>query len=246
MNKRVAFIRRTVTGNRLPRRIRNLLIMLGTRRFLRFLREVAFYVRAYWARSVTTRLRLVQNKRLQNRHLEIGAGGNKVTGFETLNIQWGRYIDYVLDASKPLPFRDSTFEIVYASHILEHIPWYTVEDTLKEWTRIVKPGGCLEVWVPDGLKICKVVVEAEAALCETIPDDWCVKNPDRNPYLWAVGRLFWGANPNYPSWHRSMFTERYLRVLFEKVGLKNVRKLSNTEVRGYDHGWINLGMVGTK
>jgi len=41
-------------------------------------------------------------------------------------------------------------------------------------------------------------------------------------------------------------TQRYLRLLFEKAGLKNIRKLSNTEVRGYDHGWINLGMAGTK
>ncbi len=197
-------------------------------------------------RIVRTHVKLILNSYKGDRKLEIGASGTRVTGFETLNIQWGRDINYVLDASKPLPFRDGTFEIVYASHILEHIPWYTVEGTLKEWTRIVKPGGRLEVWVPDGLKICKVVIEAEAALRDTIPDDWCVKNPDRNPYLWAVGRLFWGANSIYPSWHRSMFTERYLRLLFEKAGLKNIRKLSNTEVRGYDHGWINLGMAGTK
>lgn len=235
-----------MSGNRLPKRITNLLIALGAKSFLSLARKTALYARTCWARLVTTRLKLVRNKGLQNRHLEIGAAGDRIPGFETLNIQWRRGIDYVLDASKPLPFKDRTFEIVYASHILEHIPWYRVEDTLKEWTRIIESGGHLEIWVPNGLKICKVVIEAEAALRETIPDDWCVQNPDRNPYLWAAGRLFWGANHSYPSWHRSVFTERYLRLLFEKVGLKNIRNLSSTQVRGYDHGWINLGMVGTK
>ena len=63
-------------------------------------------------------------------------------------------MDYVYDAGKPLPFEDNTFDLVYASHVLEHIPWYKVEEVVKEWVRILKPGGVLEVWVPDGLKIC--------------------------------------------------------------------------------------------
>jgi hypothetical protein len=43
-----------------------------------------------------------------------------------------------------------------------------------------------------------------------------------------------------------MFTPRYLRLLFEKAGLTDIRQLNPQDVRGYDHGWINLGMIGTK
>ena len=200
----------------------------------------------WWARKVTTRLRLLRNRRMQRRCLEIGSGNKRIQGFETLDITYGRNIDYVLDASKPLPFKDNTFDIVHASHVLEHIPWYKVEKTLKEWTRIMKHAGQLEVWVPDGLKICNVVVDAEQHLLETIPDDWCVRNPENSPYVWAAGRLFWGANPGYPSWHRAFFTPQFLKTLFEKIGLMEIRQLESEEVRGYDHGWINLGMVGTK
>ncbi len=199
-----------------------------------------------WARTVTNRVTLLRNRGSESRKLEIGSGSKRIQGFETLDIKWARNVDYVLDASMPMPFKDDTFEIVYTSHILEHIPWYKVEDTLKEWTRIIKPGGHLELWIPDGLKICQVVLSAEQGLEETIPDGWCVRNPESSPYLWAAGRLFWGANPGYPSWHRALFTPRYLKALFEKVGLADVRKLESERVRGYDHGWINLGMIGTK
>lgn len=240
-----------MTGNRLPRKMRNLLIILGARRFLRFARKAAFYSMACWTCWVTTKVKLVRNKQLQNRSLEIGSGGNRIPGFETIDIKPGEHIDYVLDASKPLPFDNDTFELVYASHILEHIPWYKVEDTIREWMRILKPHGRLEIWVPDGLKICKALVDYELHGKNYIEKDgWYRYNPERDPCKWAAGRLFtYGdgmGDPKSPNWHRSMFTERYLRLLFKKVGLKDIRKLSNTEVRGYDHGWINLGMIGIK
>jgi SAM-dependent methyltransferase len=204
-----------------------------------------------WARWITTRLNVVRNKGAQNRCLEIGPGENRIQGFETLNIRWNKSVDYVADASKPLPFSDNTFEIVYASHVLEHIPWYKVQDTLREWTRILKAGGQLEVWVPDGLKICKALVDFELRGENYIEKDgWYRYNPEKDPCKWAAGRLFtYGdgmGNPRSPNWHRSMFTPRYLRLLFEKAGLTDIRQLNPQDVRGYDHGWINLGMIGTK
>lgn len=60
-----------------------------------------------------------------------------------------------------LPFPDETFHVVYARHVLEHIPWHQVPDTIKEWGRVLKPGGALQVWTPDRLKISKAFVEAE-------------------------------------------------------------------------------------
>jgi SAM-dependent methyltransferase len=198
-----------------------------------------------------TYAKLIINSRKEVRRLEIGSGPKRLKEFETLDIAPGWNIDYVWDAAKKLPFKDNTFELIYASHVLEHISWYKVEDTLKEWTRILKPGGWLEIWVPDGLKICKTLVDYELYGKNYIDKDgWYRYNPEKDPCKWAAGRLFtYGdgrGNPKGPNWHRSIFTERYLRMLFEKAGLKNIRKLSNTEVRGYDHGWINLGMAGTK
>lgn len=200
---------------------------------------------------LSTRVNLWKNRSKSERMLEIGPDTQPIPGFETLNIVGGKNVDYVWDAAMKLPFQGNTFDLIYASHILEHIPWYQTEAVLAEWVRILKPCGQLEIWVPDGLKICKALVDYELNGENYIEKDgWYRYNPERDPYKWAAGRLFtYGdgtGDARSPNWHRSVFTKRYLRILFEKAGLKNIRKLSSTEVRGYDHGWINLGMAGTK
>lgn len=47
----------------------------------------------------------------------------------------------------PLPFADSTFDIVTSWHVIEHVD--NVRETLDEWNRVVKPGGILVLETPD-------------------------------------------------------------------------------------------------
>ncbi|HEY8902561.1 MAG TPA: methyltransferase domain-containing protein [Chthoniobacterales bacterium] len=54
-----------------------------------------------------------------------------------------------IDLTKPLPFEDGTFDVVYSSHVLEHIPRQRVPALLREMARILKPGGILRIVVPD-------------------------------------------------------------------------------------------------
>lgn len=199
-----------------------------------------------YGKLIKNRIKMYLNSKKAQRFLEIGCGDSRIPGFETLDIVGGPNVDYVYDASKKLPFKDNTFDLIYASHVVEHIPWYKTEEVLREWVRILKPGGWLEIWVPDGLKICQVLIETEKGLRKDIPDDWTHFNPSRNPYLWVNGRLFWGGNPYYDSLHRAVFTPKYLKELFERVGLINIKFMDRSEVRGYDHGWINLGIKGQK
>lgn len=102
-----------------------------------------------------------------------------------------------------------------------------------------------------GLKICQTLLKAELEGINQIEKDgWYKFNPDKDPCVWAVGRIFtYGDgtdNPCDPNWHRAIFTPRYLKELFEKVDLINVTLMDRTEVRGYDHGWINLEVKGQK
>lgn len=199
-----------------------------------------------WGKIVKNRINMKKNLKRSNRYLEIGSGNKKIPGFETLDIIGGKNIDYVLDVARPLPFENDTFDLIHASHVLKHIPWFKTEEVLKEWVRILKPGGQLEVWVPDGMKACTVLLETELGSRTTIPDEWALLNPRRDPFLWVNGRLFYGARSDYPSWHKAIFTPRYLKELFVRVGLMDVREMDRSEVRGYDHGWINLGVKGAK
>jgi ubiquinone/menaquinone biosynthesis C-methylase UbiE len=185
------------------------------------------------------------------RKLEIGPGPKPLPGFEGLNIVPSKGVTHVCDASEKIPLPDNTFSIIYASHILEHIPWYKTEEVLKEWVRILKPGGTLEIWVPDGLKICKAFVDGELNNSnEYLDDKWFRGNPDKDVCKWASGRIFrYGNKGNdlYQSkWHVAIFSFRYLKKIFEQTGLINVRKMTSKEVRGYDHKWINLGICGKK
>ena len=191
------------------------------------------------------------NSEVSPRFLEIGPGKKRIPGFETLNIINPKEVDYVCDASKKLPFKDETFDIIYASHILEHIPWYQTENVLKEWVRVLKPRSVLEIWVPDGVKICKTFVEAEENIANNIHlDGWYRFNEEQDPCKWASGRIFtYGdgtGRRNHPNWHFALFSFRYLAQLLLDSGLSNIRQLDRNEIRGYDHGWINLGISGEK
>ena len=195
------------------------------------------------------------------RKLEIGPGKKVSPGFESLDITpeykvgQGSYrkVDHIADASKPLPFNNNTFDVIYASHILEHFPWYQIEEILKEWVRVLKPGGIMEIWVPDGLKICKAFVDAENGNDYTAEDGWYKYNPEKDPCKWANGRIFtYGdgqGTRDHLNWHLSLFSPRYLRVMLQKAGLTSIKRLMQTEVGGLSnkwHKWINLGMKGVK
>jgi SAM-dependent methyltransferase len=186
-----------------------------------------------------------------HRQLEIGPGQAPIEGFESLNVNWRPDVDYVADAAGRMPFNTATFELVYASHILEHIPWYKTSAALREWARIIKPGGHIELWVPDGLKIAKAFVDAECSgSADYHKDGWYKFNPEEDACTWANGRFFsygdgTGRKDN-PNWHLALFSPRYLSKLLESAGFIDVEPLKSADVRGYDHGWINLGIKGRK
>lgn len=201
--------------------------------------------------SIRTQIKLILNSNKENRMLEMGPGGERINGFETLNITPGRAVDYVVDAAKKLPFHNNVFKVVYASHILEHIPWYQTSDVLKEWIRILVPGGRLEVCVPDGLKICKTLVEYEELGVDNSSLDGLYRfNEEKELCKWASSRLLAYANVKgkneHVNWHKAIFTPRYMIKLLTDEGLTNVRLMYSSEVRGHNHGWINLGVLGIK
>jgi SAM-dependent methyltransferase len=214
-------------------------------------RRVLQQTKQSWQSHVKTARALHRNATNTDRRLEIGPGKERIQGFETLNIIDDGHTDYVRDAAAKLPFPDDTFILIYASHVVEHIPWYQTVSVLREWVRVLVPEGSLEVWVPNGLKICSAFVDAEEGIDNRIPSDgWYKFNEERDPCKWAAGRIFtYGdgtGQPNHPNWHRSIFSPRYLHKCLKEAGLRHIRELNSSEVRGYDHGWINLGMTGTK
>jgi SAM-dependent methyltransferase len=66
--------------------------------------------------------------------------------FTKNNIQWA-------DATKCIPLPDSSVEILYSSHMMEHLDRKEVESFLKEARRILCKNGIIRIVVPDLRKL---------------------------------------------------------------------------------------------
>ena len=58
-------------------------------------------------------------------------------------------IEYDMTENKPLPLESSSAEVIYTSHVIEHVFNANVRNFFKEAYRSLKPGGVLRVTCPD-------------------------------------------------------------------------------------------------
>ena len=63
------------------------------------------------------------------------------------------------DVNRGIPFWDDHFDVVYHSHMLEHIRRRDVQPFLQECRRVLKPGGILRVATPDLERICELYLD---------------------------------------------------------------------------------------
>lgn len=90
------------------------------------------------------------------RRLHIG-GKHRQEGWEVLNAVAGPYVDHLGDARNLSRFEDGAFSTVYASHVLEHFDYKDeIIAVLREWRRVLRPGGSLYVSVPDFECLCRL------------------------------------------------------------------------------------------
>jgi SAM-dependent methyltransferase len=59
------------------------------------------------------------------------------------------FVNYNIMSMKPLPFKDNSIELVYNSHVIEHVTNCAVNYLLLEIYRILKPGGGVRITCPD-------------------------------------------------------------------------------------------------
>lgn len=83
------------------------------------------------------------------RKLQLGAGATTLRGWLGSDIAPLNAETMYLDATRPFPFADGTFDYVYSEHMIEHVPWHDGLTMLKECHRVLKPSGALRVATPD-------------------------------------------------------------------------------------------------
>ena len=112
--------------------------------------------RAQWVRHLPAGLRQrfeLDGDKVDPLRVEIGSGGFPTPGYVHVDAdRLARHVDHVAPASS-LPFADGTVEELLAIHILEHVHASRVIPTLREWRRVLRPGGFAQIHVPDAATV---------------------------------------------------------------------------------------------
>jgi len=148
--------------------------------------------------------------------LNLGGGNQKIPGFVNIDRLNGQ-------EAFPLPaYADGSVDEIRASHILEHFGHREVPEVLKEWVRVLKPGGVLKIAVPDF--------------------DYLVQH--RHDELPLESYLM-GGQSDQNDYHKSIFSERKLRDLMRYVGLTDVTRWQS-ELEDCASLPVSLNLQGVK
>lgn len=144
------------------------------------------------------------------RKLHIG-GREKVEGWEVLDALERPEVDHVGSAADLSRFPDDTFHAIYASHVVEHFD-YTDEllPALKEWRRVLAPGGTVYVSVPDMDTLAELFLLRESLTLE-----------DR----WHVMRMLFGGHVDKFDYHQTGLNEEFLGMFLNAAGFVNIRRV---------------------
>jgi SAM-dependent methyltransferase len=136
---------------RLRARQRSLAIAIRWRYYVQKRRAPALLAR---------RMGLTDDEAYATHKIEIGGGPHPQPGFVHVdNDPDAACLEALADAWS-LPFPDSWADQLVAIHALEHIPPPRLEETLREWHRVLRTGGSLRVHVPNGPAIMQAFMEA--------------------------------------------------------------------------------------
>lgn len=137
--------------------------------------------------------------------LDLGPGRNVQPHDDTPVIRLDHRLDVLptlLSDLRALPFRDNSFSTVYASHVLEHFCARETEGIVREWVRVLRPGGELQIFVPN---LEWILLQVTNGICDEF----------------VINALY--GRQEYPSdVHRNAFTPTTMKALLQKFPLDDV------------------------
>ena len=99
---------------------------------------------------------------LGTQYLNIGSGPNLLPDFINIDYLWMPGIDLCWDVTEGIPLPDHSIIGIFVEHCLEHFSHDTCLRVLKEFHRLLAPGGTVRVVVPDAELYINLYVQARA------------------------------------------------------------------------------------
>lgn len=149
--------------------------------------------------------------------LNLGCGDKILPGYVNVDVvasRAGKRPDVLCDLHDLSVFPDNHADEIMAIHVVEHFWRWEVEDILREWVRVLKPGGRMILECPNLVSACEEFLKD--------PDVFSHEGKDGQRTMW----VFYGD----PSWkdpfmiHRWGYTPNSLKKLMESVGLSSVHQ----------------------
>lgn len=147
--------------------------------------------------------------------LNLGCGDMLLPGYVNVDVaaeRRGRQPDVVCDIRDLSAFPDNHADEVMAIHVIEHFYRWEVVDLIKEWLRVLKPGGQLVLECPNLLSACEALLA----------------NPEQAAQPGQAGsRTMWCFYGD-PSWqdplmcHRWLYTPQSLAQVMHEAGLREL------------------------
>jgi len=177
--------------------------------------------------------------------LQIGAGPNILPGWLNTDLLPDFYPEHRrrvvrLDALKPFPFADASFDYVFSEHQIEHVTEPEARRLVAECYRVLRPGGRIRIATPDLAAIVRLY-HGELSTSEEEYIEWVlerfhpgVRSGNRTCYV--VNQMLNGHG------HRFVYDETTLAALLVGAGFGGSRRFApgesdDPELRGLEaHG----------
>lgn len=142
--------------------------------------------------------------------LHLGCGKRNIPGFVNVDVCKMPHIDYIRNVDDLSVFKSNSASLIYASHVFEYFDRQEAVRVLREWHRVLAPGGVLRIAVPDFPKL--VTVYKKYRTLDKI-----------------LGPLFGRMEVTTPKgkkwlYHKTIYDFESLKKLFASVGFKKFRR----------------------
>ena len=88
--------------------------------------------------------------------IHLSCGKRFIPGWIHIDIDKYAHVDYHQSVEKLPMFEDNYADLIYNSHQIAYYDRFQIQAVLKEWRRVLKPGGILRLSTPDFEKVVKV------------------------------------------------------------------------------------------